>query len=360
MSNTSTKILLKPFIERAPAPMFMSSWFKTPPENFHYSESVEIDVQRDGKSVAIPLPVLGGAQENVNDQYSNKEFVPPILNESTTIPATGLMKRTPGESPFGDTDFEARTLYLVAATTGKLTDKLQRTIELQSAQVLQTGTLTLIDKAGNTAFTMSFSPKGTHFTTPTAWAVGGGSGDPYTDIDNLADVVRTDGNVEPDNLIFGRGAWNRFIDNAKIQKLLVRDGLGLGSLKPPTRARNASFQGVVSIGAATFACWTYSAVYEHQQTGTLTPYMASNKVVMLSSQARLEGSFGAIPRFNAPGDHAALLPYIPQRVSSEALSIDLTVGAYFTQNRQGLVVEVGTRPLMIPVQIDGFGCITAF
>jgi Phage major capsid protein E len=360
MSSDSTKILLKPFIDRSPAPMFMSSWFKTPAENFHHSETVEIDVQRDGKSIAIPLQAVGtGAQENANDQYTNKEFTPPVLNESVTIPAMRLLKRAPGESQFADLDFQARTLLLVANTTGKLTDKLQRTIELQSAQVLQTGTVTLVNQAGVAVFTLNYLPKNTHFVTPTAWAVGGGTGEPLNDLDSLADVIRTDGNCEPDNLVFGRGAWMRFLDNPKVQKNLVRDGLGLGSLKPPVRARNASFVGTVSVGAATFACWTYSANYDHPQTGTSTPYMAPNKVVMLSSQARLEGSFGAIPRFNSPGDQS-LLTYIPQRISSEALSIDLTVGAYFTANRQGLVLEVGTRPLMIPVQIDGFGCLTVF
>jgi hypothetical protein len=189
--------------------------------------------------------------------------------------------------------------------------------------------------------------------------VGGGTGDPIGDLDSLADVVRTDGNCEPDNLLFGRGAWMRFLDNAKVQKFLVRDGLGLGSLKPQLRSHNASFQGVINVGASTFACWTYNANYDHPQTGTSTPYLASNKVVMLSSQARLEGTFGAIPRFSSPGDQA-LLNYIPQRISSESLSLDLTVSAYFTANRQGLVVEVGTRPLMMPVQIDGFGCLTVF
>lgn len=360
MSTENTRLMLKPFIERSPTPMFMSSWFKTPPENFHMSESVEIDVQRDGKSIAVPLPAVGtGANENVNDQYSNKEFTPPVLNETVTIPAMRLLKRAPGESPYGDSDFQARTLILVASATGKLTDKLQRSIELQAAQVLQTGTVTLVNTAGVAVYTLSYLPKGTHFVTPTAWAVGGATGEPLNDLDSLADVVRTDGNCEPDNLVFGRGAWMRFLDNAKVQKNLVRDGLGLGALKPPTRARNASFVGVISVGASTFACWTYSANYDHPQTGVSTPYLATNKVVMLSSQARLEGSFGAIPRFNPPGDQA-LLNYIPQRVSSESVSIDLTVGAYFTANRQGLVVEVGTRPLMIPVQIDGFGCLTVF
>jgi hypothetical protein len=128
MSTDATKILLKPFLDRAPAPMFMTSWFKTPAENFHMSESVEIDVQRDGKPIAIPVPAMGtGARENENSQYTNKECVPPILNETVTIPAMRLLKRAPGESPFENTDFQAKTFLLVAGATGKLTDKLQRT-----------------------------------------------------------------------------------------------------------------------------------------------------------------------------------------------------------------------------------------
>ncbi len=360
MSTEQSKVLLKPFIEQAPAPLFCSGFFQSPPENFHHSESVEIDIQRDGASIAIPLPTIeGGARDNENSQYSNKEMVPPAYNERLTISSMRLLKRAPGESPFGDADVQARTLLLVAGGTVKLARKLQRTIELQASQILQTGLLTLIDQNGVALFTMNFSAKGTHFVTPTAWATGGGTGDPVANIDALADVVRTDGKTNPDTLIFGGGAWLRFLDNPRVQKFLIRDGFGLGKLAPQSRGNGASFQGFINVGSYVFECWTYKGAYEHPQTGASTYYVGDNKVVMLSSGARMDATFGSIPRFNN-ATNQSLLQYIPQRISSEKLSMDLSTIAYFSSNGQQLIVEVGTRPLLFPTQVDSFGCLTVF
>jgi hypothetical protein len=357
MSTSATVRMLAPFIETAPAPMFLSGWFKTGPQNIHSSEAVELDVQRDGEDVAIVVvDNAGGHRENENEKYTNKLFVPPKFDEEMPINAHTLLKRNPGEDPFTSPDFQATMILRAFNGFTKLQNKIRRGIELMCSQVLQTGIITALNAAGTTVFSMSFAPKGTHFVTPTAWPATGGTGAPITDLSSLADVIRSDGHSNPDTLIFGQGAWIRFLNDAGVQKYLIRDGLGLGQLNAQARGMGATFQGFVTVGAYQFQCWTYNGTYRHPQTGTPTRYVGDNKVVMLSSAARLELSFGAIP---------IIMPerrvlQLPSRISDGARGIDLTVHSWLENGGKQLVVSAGTRPLPIPVEIDSFGCLTVF
>jgi hypothetical protein len=224
------------------------------------------------------------------------------------------------------------------------------------SQVLQTGQITALNGSGTTVFSMSFSPKGTHLVTPTAWAVGGGTGTPIQDVSSLAEVIRADSHQEPDTLIFGQGAWSRFVDNLQVQNYLIRNGLQLGQLAPKARGQGATFMGFVQIGAYAFQCWTYNGKYKHPQTGTPTAYVGDNKVIMMSSAARLDLSFGAIP---------IIMPerrvlQLPSRISDGDRGIDLTVHSWLENGGKQLIVSAGTRPLPIPVEIDSFGCLTVF
>ncbi len=349
--------MLAPFIETAPAPMFLSGFFKTGPQNIHSSEAVELDVQRDGEDVAIAITDNGGGhRENENDKYTNKLFVPPKFDEELMINAHTLLKRNPGEDPFKDPNFQANMIMRAFAGFTKLQNKIRRGIELMCSQVLLTGALTMINAAGTTVFSMSFSPKGTHSVTPTAWAADGSTGAPITDLSSLADVIRSDGHTNPDTLIFGQDAWTRFLANATVQKYLIRDGLQLGTLNASSRGLGATFQGIVTVGAYQFQCWTYNGTYKHAQTGTPTRYVGSNKVIMLSSGARLDLSFGAIPII-MPENRVLQLP---SRISDGARGIDLTVHSWIENGGKQLVVSAGTRPLPIPVEIDSFGALTVF
>jgi hypothetical protein len=357
MSDAVTKRMLAPFIEEAPRPRFLSGFFKSPPQNFHNSQTVEIDIQRDGEDVAIAITdLVSGRRYNENGQHSNKEFEPPVFDETLVIQAHSLIKREAGADPFEDPDYQASAILRAFRGFKKLQNKIARAIELMASQVLSTGNLTLINAAGTSVFTMSFSPKGTHFTTPTAWAVGGGSGTPLADLSSLAGVIRADGRSNPDILVFGQGAWLRFLDNAAVQKALTRDGLGLGTLNPQMRGEGATFQGVVTVGAYQFQCWTYNGGYAHPQTGTWTPYVADNKVLMISSKARLDLSFGNIPII-MPEKRVLELP---SRIMDSAGGIDLTVHSWLEGGGKQLCVSAGTRPLTIPTEIDSFGAITAF
>lgn len=356
MSDKSTSHMIDMYMEEAEAPMFLSGFFTSPPRNFHTTEKVEIDIMRDSEDVAIVITDLStGARLNENDKYTNKAFTPPIFKEAGAITGFDMIKRQAGQNPFQDPDFGANAMEQSFRIFRKLERKIRRSIELMASQVLQTGILTLIDENGVTRYTLDFLAKATHMATvSTAWATDGSTGTPINDLASLARIVRQDGKKNPDRLCFGSSAMQRFLANADVKQKIFNNfnSPNYAGLTPQSRGEGATFMGWVWVDNYRMEMWLYDGYFKHPQTGTLTPYISPDNVIMTSSQGRLDLSYGAIPRLVSPESRA--LPFMPQRMSSSDRGLDFTTNAWLTPDGEHLMVSAGTRPLTIPTAIDTF------
>lgn len=352
MSDATTKRMIAAYMEEATAPMFLSGFFQSPPQNFHNTEQVEIDIDRDEEDVAIVVTDLkSGRRTNDLNPYTNRAFTPPIFDEEAVVTAYDMIKRTPGSDPFQNPEFQATAMAEAAKAFRRLERKIRRAVEQMASQVLQTGTLTLLDADGNTAFTMDFGLKATHLATASAtW--GGGSEDKVTDISDLAEVIRQDGKLDPTRLIFGKTAWREFIADTEIQNRLDNRSMMIGVNAPETRGQGATFQGFIWLGNYRYEMWTYNGFFKDPATGTLTRYVNDDNVIIMSEGARLDLSFGAIPMIRPPEERA--LPFLPPRLSDGGVGLDLTTNAWFTPDGKHLMVSAGTRPLTIPTAIDTY------
>lgn len=380
MSDQSTNRMIAAYLEQAVSPMFLTSMFQSPAENFHATEKIELDIERDTEEVAIAITasVQDGYRNNETTKYVNKSFTPPIFNEMATISGNDLMKRMPGRTPFEDPVFLADAMKKSFRVYNKLEKKVRRAVELMASQLLTTGTLTLTDSGSNTLYTINFSPKSGHFVTTTPWATDGTTGDPIDDIAGLAVTLRRDGKQVPDQIIFGaNGAWPKFLNNATVKQYLGRLGYGLGQVGngvqtapvdpailiaqsggvAPSRAgvEGATYYGRILINNYIYECWGYDAFYMAPNGGAFTPYVADNKVIVRASKGRLDLSFGAIPILSRDPRVEA---FLPARISGPAQQVDLTPNAWLSLDGRTLNVSAGTRPMTIPTAIDTFGCLT--
>lgn len=355
MSDNSTRRMIESYMEEASAPMFLSGFFQSPPRNFHETEIVELDVIREDEEVAVAIQDLSvSPRENEANKYTNKAFTPPIFDEAGTITAFDMIKRQPGVDPFQNPIYLANAAEESFRIFRRLERKIRRAVELMASQVLQTGALTLIDSNGATLYSLNFMPKATHMATvATAWATDGSTGNPLADLAALARVVRRNGKSRPNKLVFGASAMQRFLANASVQKLLFTNqhSLGMAELTPQPRGEGATFMGFVWVENYRFEIWLYDATYKHPQTGTVTPFIGDDNVIMLGD-GRLDLSYGAIPMIRRPESQA--LAFLPPRMSDSGRGLDLTVNAWFTPDGKHLKVSAGTRPLTIPTAIDTF------
>ena len=354
MSDASTKRMIDLYNEESIPVGFLSGFFRSPPQNFHTTEKVTMDIERSGEDVAIVLTDLSvGPRVNSKTKYTNKEFTPPVYDEEGVLNSFDLIKRMPGDDPFQDPRFMANATREAFGIFRKLEAKIRRAIEVMASQVLSTGELTLTNQDGDALFTMDFFPKSSHLVNVgTDWD--DPSPDMLGDIRSIADVIWQDGKHVPVDLVFGKSALEAFIADSEVQKYFNRDALPLGQIvMPERRGRGAVFHGRIGIGQYQFNIWSYSSFYTHPQTGNATPYVSAWDVLVLSEGARLDLTFGAIPRIVAPDPRVS--QFLPPRITNSEGGMDLTTNAWISSDGRNLHVSAGTRPLTIPTAIDTFG-----
>ena len=355
MSTATTKVMLAGYQARRRPTMFLTGMFQAPAENFHNSEEVEIDIMRSEEDISIAITDLStGARLNSEDDYTNKSFKPPIHKEKGAIPAHKLIKREFGQNPFESVDFQANAIARGTRLVTKMGDKIARAMEQQSSQVLQTGTVTLIDANGAAVYTIDYKPKTTHFpTAAVAWT--SASSTKIKDIEDLANVVRSDGLEDPDMLIMGERAYELFIADEDVKSKLDLRRAEIGRIVPMDKMGNGGiYRGTVEIGNYKYDIYTYAGRYKHPQTGASTKFIGDDKVVIRSSMGRLDATFGGIPTIDKDTRVPAQLF---TRLRDTSGVMDLQTKGWITEDGETLFVQAGTRPLMIPTAIDTFGCL---
>lgn len=359
MSDASTTAMLEYFRLIAGVPGYFASMFKTGPRNIHNTEKVEIDVVREDEDIAIPVPSINsGYRANEHDKSVNKGYTPPIFKESFGITAWETTKRQPGQSPFEDPDFARAAGNQAFDGVRRLVSKVRRSIELMGSQVMQTGIINLLDDSGAAVYNLDFGMRSSHKITTTAWAADGSTGTPLADISSASQVIRKDGKRRADKLTFGNGAFQRFLANAKVQAQLDKFKFNLGALSPGMRNEDATFYGYIWIDNYQYEIWLLDSYYKHPQTGTLTPYMADNRVVISCSNARMDLSWGRIPRL-VPSD-ARTAQFMPSRLTAVEAGMDVQLYSYIPADGESLVMNLGGRPCTLPTELDSYACLTVF
>lgn len=362
MSGATTVRMIAAYFQEASPTAFFSGMFSARPENFHTSEEVEIDIVRSEEDVSIVIQDLStGYRMNSQDLYTNKGFKPPIHKEAVPINSFDLIKRMPGQNPFESPDFRANVITRMFDGMRKVERKIRRAMELQASQVMQTGVVTLTDSNGVALYTLNYAPKATHFPTAgVSWATAT-LAQKIADLTNLADVIRGDGLTDPDQVIMGAKVWENLLQTAGFLDRFDARRADIGTIAPMDRQGSGGiYRGVIELGNYKLDVWTYNGRYKHPQTGVSTPFMAPGKVIVRSSTARFDATFGAIPNIGAllSGGGGQLIPELPSRMSSPGANMDLFTNVWMTADGEQLFGGVGARPLLIPTAIDTYGCLT--
>ena len=359
MASEYAKRLLKVYRERPNIDknMFMTSFFKTTPEDITDAEFISIDIERSDEKIAPVLTDIStGAHVVSDDIYTNKTLKPPPIALERPINVYDLLKRQPGETEYqAGGQWAARLAGIVMRSWTKMEDMIKRTIELQASQILQTGTLSLTDADGNARYTLDYKPKATHFPdVGTAWDDANAT--PIEDLESLMDVIRADGLVDCEDALMGSWAFSKFIDNAKVLKYFSKDGLFLGVLNPRMVNSGAKIQGQIDIGNYKLNIWTYNGRYIPRGSTTNTRYLGLSKVVLVPNQADLDfrKCFGGIP--TVVDSMPQFRNLLPGRVVVPG-AFDFKPRVYTDEKAETVTSEIKSRPLLIPTSIDRFGCL---
>lgn len=329
-----TKKLLDVYQERPKPTQFLKSFFRdTPPTD---TLELSIMVQRGSEKVAVD--VLRGTDGNRNQftKSTEKIWIPPYYREyfeRTQMSAYEVMFRGTEVSSAAF----SRLINSTADHIMALTEKIDRRKELQAAQILIDGFVTL--KAGESIdFKRKAGSKVDLSATP--WSTG--ATNVFSQIQAACDWVRKNGKVTTFrfNMICGSDAITDLYANTTFLGRQDLVNMRIDTVAVPQKnAEGGVYHATITAGPYIVDVWSYPAEYEDpDNSNTLTPYIDPKKIVILPINANLIAGYAMVPQLLEPGEQ----PQIGQVIVSE----------YKDPKARTREFHVESAPLLIPVAID--------
>lgn len=327
-----TKKLIDIYRERISPMSFLRSFFKIKEAS---TLELSIEVQRGTEKIAVDIERGTDGNRNKFDKSTEKIFIPPFYREFFDATQLALYDRL-----FSDTSIEdgvfADFLNQVSEKLGMLQDKIERSYELQCAQVLETGIVQL-----NAGINIDFKRKAASLVDKGAgayWVAGTVS--PYDDLEAGALFLRQTGKSRGAtiNVIFGSTAFADFLDNTIVKERADIRNFSMDLLNAPQRnSVGASFHGQVSAGAFKFNLWTYPEFYD-TAAGVSTPFINAKKIEMVPENPRFSLGFAAVPQLLTDG----------RKVEKGAF----VMGDFIDQRKSTHDFEIKSAGVAIPVAVD--------
>ena len=322
-------------------------------------EKIQMDVVRGEERVAVDVvPGTGPKESKKLQPYTSKEYITPAYDESYIMTAGELKTRLAGDNAFTPADINSRTATYFRDAMKDGQDRIDRAVEAQAVEVLTTGLLTFENNES-----LDFKPKSSHFTSASVpWSTVTASA--VDDIDALAQEIRKDSLAVPDIIIMGSLAFKEFLRLNETKDAINFRRAKLIEITPPRPAsaeKGAVFHGVWTVASYEYQIWTYPQYRVTSLDGVLpvtkVEYLNADKVVVMSSKARLDRFYGAIHRFSDGNVEGAQLVGL-DNIMAPTSAVKTAPYVFLGNRGQALEVGVRSRPLVVPTDIDSFACLT--
>ena len=328
-----TKKLIAVYREMIPVSSFLRSFFD-PVESL--TKEVSIEVRRGSERVAVDVYRHSDGNRNRFDRSTEKVMVPPLYDEYFNANEHRLYDQVIAALFEGNTAMFAQMTLEQAENLMELQKKIERAIELQAAQVMQTGVVQL--KSGdNINYNRKAGSLVAH-SAATDWATG--TVDPYKTLENGCNWLRQEGKAQGGtfNVIMGSQALSDFLGNTIVKERADIRNFKLDDVQSPVRnSVGASMHGEVSCGSYTVRIWGYPEFYD-DATGASVSYIDPKLVILLPDGTIGKESYSAVPQLiqNAT---------IPQK--GRYLVTDV-----IDEKKTAHEVHIKSAPLIVPVKID--------
>lgn len=272
------------------------------------AEVLDIDVQRGNERIAALVPrgginrSLGSLQESLNEEkFSSFGRVYPLSIETFDISSAQLNRRMSGEELHsGGYTREQRLRRLAVKAMKETVKRTIRMFEVLASQSVRTGKQDAIIGTSDTDQQYNWRRNaGNTITVTTKWDAA--SPDPIGDMDLALDALRQNGHVRGDVGIVGASAIKAFIRATEVKSISDTrryDLVFFGESNPvPSRLQflvDAGFDPrgrLTTYKGRTLWLFTYDEGYTNS-SGTYTPYMPVDEMLIFDSKARCDRYFG--------------------------------------------------------------------
>jgi len=343
MRDQFTKSLAAVYSQYLAPTTFLKAFF---PSETVPTKLISIEVERLGEKVAVD--VLRGTEGNRNtfSKSTEKAFEPPFYREYFDATELDVYDQVLGAQLAGlpRPEMFGMLTKTVSEKLSKLQDKIERAYELQRAQVLLDGIVTV-----ETDTNIDYKRKAASKVVTTDGAIFGSNAgywntsiDPIAQLEIGAHFLRTVGRSGSSRfaLICGEGALAALLNNSDFQSRTDNRRYNLDTIAAPVRnAEGSAYHGSITVGSYVCDLWTYPQYYDHPDTGTSTAYISDEKVIMIPYNPSFIMRHAAVPQLvGDPGQ----LPRQGEYVISD----------YVDQRRATHEFDICSAGLAIPLGVD--------
>lgn len=338
------KVLVDVYKEAVEATGYLRGMF----ENKETSgKTVSIEVQRGFEKVAVD--VFRGQEGNRNDfsKFTEKVILPPYFNEYIDHTSIRNYDVLFGQAAVMITEETMADLVSdVSSNLVQLQAKIERAYEVQCAQVLQTGIVTL-----KSADSIDFKRKAASIVDLGAGNYWGDAAvDPIKAIEDGCKFLREVGKSQGGefNVTLGGTALSTLLANEAFQKKGDLRNISLVDISMPQRQSDSvgsAFHGILSAGSFKVRIFTYPQSYD-DATGTAIPYIDDDKMVITPMNPRFTMAFAAVDKIvRNPGNTE-----FPEFISSARGAY--TIGNFIDGRAKSHVFDISSAGVPVPTAID--------
>lgn len=328
-----TKMLIDVYRSKPVPTNFLRTFFPTVTSN---TLEVSIEVQRGLEKVAVD--VVRGTEGNRNSfsKATEKIFIPPLYKEYFDATELQLYNSLFARTEINDATFGA-FLDDVANNLTTLREKIERAYELQCAQVLQTGIVTL-----KSATSIDFKRKAGSLVDLGSGNYFANNVDPFVVLEAGCTFMREKGKASDGifNAICGSTALADLLKNTVFTTRQNLFNMALDSVQGPVRdgMTGANYHGTITCGAYKVQLFSYPQSYD-DASNVAQPYIDPKKITLVPITPRFKLAFGAVPQLLTSGGK------VP--IQGDYVFKDFTDERLCTHD-----FEVSSAGIAIPVAID--------
>jgi len=286
-------------LEQAPYPkrFFHSTFFRN--TRLHTTKDVELDVRRGKRRVAVFVSPIRDAEVVERDGFETKVTAPAYVKEMTTLRPQELLTRGFGENVYNASTPAQRAAQALGQDLAMLDERIVRLEEKMCAEAILTGKVVVKGKGIDTQVDFGYEDGKNLITLSGTGLWNSADADPMRDLDTWRRNAVQRCGIAPDICVMGSDAAWSVMDNPKVKERLNIINYTMGRIAPTDLPEGISYYGDLMLPSGVVKMYSYDEWYTDPITGEDVPLMASNKVLLGSTQARAEFNYGLIQNLHS-------------------------------------------------------------
>lgn len=298
---------------------------------------VDLDF-RKGKRKILPF-VSDNAPASIMEKrgFVSSSVETPLLKPSDVTTIQDLKTRGFGENIYSSKTMQDRAIEMMTEIAKDFNDYANRTKEWMAAQAITTGKIPVKGEGVNYTIDFKFTNK-IALVGDKKWS--NQNVNPLDDIDNWISQVKLTGGRTPNICVMAKDAYKAFINNQYVKEMLDVRNIELALIKPAQLSENVTYGGTLT--QYNLSIYIYEEYYINPTTGQEEPLVPNGMVILASKNANNIIFYGELVVIDEQTKE--FVSYITERLFR----------TYTTVNPDKRYLELQTRPLPVPTEVDSW------